>query len=94
VNDVLVVLDERLAVASPDLPRSLVKGFAAALMSAEADTVCGVGYRERCEARVNSRNGYRLRDWDTRTGSIELAIPKTALGQLLPGLVAATSETG
>jgi putative transposase len=49
VNDVLAVLDERLAVASPDLLRSLVKGFAEALMSAEADAVCGAGYRERSE---------------------------------------------
>jgi putative transposase len=84
VNDVLAVLDERLAVASPDLLRSLVKGFAEALMSAEADAVCGAGYRERSEGRVNSRNGYRTRDWDTRAGSIELAIPKLRSGSYFP----------
>lgn len=84
VNDVLAVLDERLAVASPDLLRSLVKGFAEALMSAEADAVCGAGYRERSEGRVNSRNGYRTRDWDTRAGSIDLAIPKLRSGSYFP----------
>ena len=84
VDDVLSVLDERLAVASPDLLRSLVKGFAEALMSAEADAVCGAGYRERSEGRVNSRNGYRPRDWDTRAGSIELAIPKLRSGTYFP----------
>jgi len=84
VNDVLAVLDDRLAAASPDLLRSLIKGFAEALMSAEADAACGAGYRERSDARVNSRNGYRLRDWDTRVGSIELAIPKLRTGTYFP----------
>ncbi len=37
VNDVSGWLDERLATASPDLLRAMVKQFAEALMSAEAD---------------------------------------------------------
>lgn len=84
VDDVLAVLDERLAAASPDLLRAMIKQFAEALMSAEADAVCGAGYRERSEQRVNSRNGYRRRDWDTRAGSIELAIPKLRTGSYFP----------
>ena len=84
VNDVSGWLDERLAVASPDLLRAMVKQFAEALMSAEADTVCGASYRERSEQRVNSRNGYRSRDWDTRVGSVELAIPKLRSGSYFP----------
>src|SRR5215207_10971425 len=84
VNDVSGWLDERLAVASPDLLRAMVKQFAEALMSAEADAACGAGYRERSEQRVNSRNGYRLRDWDTRVGSVELAIPKLRSGSYFP----------
>jgi putative transposase len=84
VNDVVGWLDERLAVASPDLLRTMVKQFAEALMAAEADAACGAGYRERSEVRVNSRNGYRLRDWDTRAGSIELAIPKLRSGSYFP----------
>jgi putative transposase len=84
VNDVSGWLDERLAAASPDLLRSMVKQFAETLMAAEADTVCGAGYRERSSERVNSRNGYRLRDWDTRAGSIELAIPKLRTGSYFP----------
>jgi transposase-like protein len=31
---------------------------------------------ERTPERVNRRNGYRERDWDTRVGTMELAIPK------------------
>ncbi len=56
--------------------RALVKDFAEALMSAEADALCGAGYGERTPERVNRRNGYRERDWDTRVGSIELAYAK------------------
>ena len=37
---------------------------------------------------MNTRNGYRRREWDTRAGTIELAIPKLRTGQLLPGLAA------
>jgi putative transposase len=84
VNDVSGWLDERLAAASPDLLRVMVKQFAETLMSAEADALCGAGYRERSEQRVNSRNGYRLRDWDTRVGSVELAIPKLRSGSYFP----------
>ena len=53
-------------------------------MSAEADAVCGAGYRERSEARVNSRNGYRRRDFDTRVGTIATAIPKLRSGSYFP----------
>src|SRR5438876_8961224 len=60
------------------------KEFAEALMSADADAVCGAGYGERSPERVNRRNGYRERDWDTRAGSIELAVPKLREGSYFP----------
>jgi transposase-like protein len=41
----------------------MVQTFAEALMSAEADTLCGAPYGARSEERVNSRNGYRTREW-------------------------------
>jgi hypothetical protein len=34
--------------------------------------------------RVNPRNGYRRREWDTRAGTIELAIPKLRQGSYHP----------
>ena len=58
--------------------------FAEALMSAEADGLCGASYGERSADRVNQRNGYRTRRWDTRVGSIELAIPKLRSGSYFP----------
>jgi transposase-like protein len=73
-------LRKQLEDASPDLLRAMVKEIAEALMSADADAVCGAGYGERSPERVNRRNGYRERDWDTRVRSIELAVPKLRVG--------------
>jgi putative transposase len=53
-------------------------------MSAEASALCNAGYGEVSAARVNSRNGYRSGDLDTRAGTIELAIPKLRHGSYFP----------
>jgi len=82
--DVSGWLRKELEEAHPDLLRTMVKEFAEALMSADADAVCGAGYGERSPERVNRRNGYRERDWDTRVGSIELALPKLREGSYFP----------
>jgi transposase-like protein len=59
---------EQLTQASPDLLRQMIQTFADALMSADADAVCGAGYGQRSTERTNTRNGYRHRGWDTRAG--------------------------
>ena len=82
--DVTGWLRKQLEEASPDLLRAMVKEMAEALMSADADAVCGADYGERSPERVNRRNGYRERDWDTRVGSIELALPKLREGSYFP----------
>ena len=78
------LLQEHLASASPDLLRDMIASFANAMMSAQADQLCGAGYGERTEMRTNRRNGYRPREWDTRAGTIELAIPKLRQGSFFP----------
>src|SRR5215213_7914406 len=75
---------EQLSQASPDLLRAMIQTFVEALMSADADAVCGAGYGQRSPDRSNTRNGYRRRGWDTRTGSIDLAIPKLREGSYFP----------
>jgi len=75
---------EQLSQASPDLLRSMIQTFAEALMSADADAVCGAAYAQRSTERTNTRNGYRRRGWDTRAGSIDLAIPKLREGTYFP----------
>src|SRR5215469_9622472 len=76
--------EETLASASPDLLREMIKGFAQRMMDAEVEQLCGAGYGEVTPERVNSRNGYRRRDWDTRAGTIELAVPKLRQGTYYP----------
>src|ERR687894_442993 len=78
------LLEQHLVSASPDLLREMIGLFANAMMSAQADRVCGAGYGERSGERVNRRNGYRSREWDTRAGTVELAIPKLRSGSYFP----------
>ena len=56
-------------------------------MGAEGDALCGAPYGERSPERVNSRNGYRARRWDTRAGTIELAVPRLRTGSYLPSFL-------
>jgi hypothetical protein len=82
--DLPAFMAEHLQRAEPDLLRSMLPTFVAALMSAEADAICGAPYGERSAERTNSRNGYRTRDFDTRTRSMEVAIPKLREGSYFP----------
>lgn len=77
-------LEDHLAQASPDLLREMLTTFINALLSADADAVCGASYRSVSEGRVNRRNGYRHRDFDTRAGTIDVAIPKLRAGSYFP----------
>ena len=61
---------DTLESASPDLLREMIRGFAQRTMDAEVEGVCGAGYGEVSSGRVNSRNGYRHREWDTRAGPL------------------------
>ena len=85
---------EQLSQASPDLLRNMIQTFAEALMSADADAVCGAGYGQRSPDRSNTRNGYRHRGWDTRAGSDRPGHPEAAGGQLLPGVAAGAAPAG
>ena len=67
-----------------DLLRTMVKRMAEALMDAEIDALCGASHGERHPERTNRRNGYRERNWDTRSGTIALALPKLREGSYFP----------
>jgi putative transposase len=77
-------LHEHLSNASPDLLRSLLTTFINTLMSAEADAVCGATYGQTSPERTNTRNGYRHREFDTRAGTLDVAIPKLRSGSYFP----------
>lgn len=82
--DLQQVLTERLTAAHPDVLRELLSMFIHTLMGAEADALCGAGYGERSGERTNQRNGYRHRDFDTRAGTLDVAIPKLRQGSYFP----------
>jgi putative transposase len=56
-------------------------------MEAEVAAKIGAGLGERSPERTTHRNGYRPREWDTRVGSIELAIPKLRQGSYFPSFL-------
>src|ERR1700726_4117132 len=78
------LLAERLTTTHPDVLRELLSTFIHTLMGAEADALCGAGYGERSAERTNQRNGYRHRQFDTRTGTLDLAIPRLRQGSYFP----------
>jgi len=78
------LLDQALLDASPDLMRHLLSTVINALLSAEADAVCGAEYGTPSPERVTQRNGYRHRELDTRTGTLDVAIPKLRQGSYFP----------
>ncbi len=70
--------------ADGDVLRELLSTMIHALMNAEVDALCGARHGERSAQRVNYRNGYRKRPFDTRLGTLELAIPRVRRGSYLP----------
>jgi transposase-like protein len=82
--DLARVPGDNPVAASPDLLRAMVQAFAEALMGADADALCGAPYGQPSAERVNYRNGYRQRRWDTRAGMIDLAIPRLRAGSYFP----------
>ena len=82
--DPLAFLRKTIEEGDPDLLRQMVRAFAETLMSAEASAAAGAAYGERSLERTTVRNGYRERRWDTRAGSIDLAIPKLRTGSYFP----------
>jgi putative transposase len=91
VSDIVPVpgesFEQTLTAASPDLLREMIRAFAQKMMDAEVEVACGAGYGEVSPDRVNSRNGYRPREWDTRAGTVELAIPKLRHGSYFPSFL-------
>src|SRR5712675_1745957 len=70
-----------------DLLREMV-GFAAQrLMELEVESLTGAAHGERSPDRINHRNGYRDRIWETRAGAVERRIPKLRKSSYFPGFL-------
>ena len=71
-----------------DVLREGVRLLAQAIMEAEVSELTGVAKGERNpEQRLTHRNGYRDRRWDTRVGTIDLAVPRVRDGSYFPSLL-------
>lgn len=82
--DALAWLRKQLDGDENDLLQEMVREFAQRLMAAEVDAITGAGWGQVSPERVNHRNGYRDRTFDTRVGTIDLAIPKLRRGSYFP----------
>ncbi len=68
-----------------DLLRTAVKVLAEALMEPEVTAKLGADRYDRTRERNGYRNGHRIRTWDSRAGTVELAVPKLRSGSSFPG---------
>src|SRR4249919_3532628 len=85
---VIETLRKASAGGDVDILREGIRVLAEAIMESEVSELTGVAKGERDpEHRLTHRNGYRERRWDTRVGSIDLAIPRVRDGSYFPSLL-------
>jgi len=86
--------DDRMALAQllekgsdSDLLREMIGYVAQRLMQLDVEGLVGAAHGERGESRENWRNGYRDREWHTRSGTVPLRIPKLRRGSYFPAFL-------
>src|SRR6476659_8936500 len=86
--------DDRMALieliekgADTDLVREMLAFAAERMMALEVEALTGAPAGVRSPERLNHRNGYRERAWETRAGRIDLAIPKLRKGSYFPAFL-------
>jgi hypothetical protein len=77
-----------------DMLRQMVQCMAQRPMDMDVESLCGAACDEKSAERLNSRNGFRDRSWETRTGTGALKIPKLRQGSDFPGLLAPHRRAG
>src|ERR1700694_3605574 len=70
-----------------DLRREMVAFGAQRLMELEVESLTGAAHGERSPDRINHRNGYRERIWETRAGAVERRIPKLRKSSYFPAFL-------
>ena len=86
-DDRMVLIELIEKGADGDLVRDLLAFAAERMMELEIQAKTGVPAGVRSPERLNHRNGYRERVWDTRAGRIDLAIPKLRKGSYFPAFL-------
>ncbi len=86
-DDRMALLELIEKTGDTDLVRDMLAFAAERLMDMEAEVLTGAPAGARSPDRLNQRNGYRERVWDTRAGRIGLAIPKLRKGSYFPSFL-------
>lgn len=78
---------KRLSSQHADVLREAVRTVVAELMEREVAELTGADRYERSDRRAAHHNGCRRRSWNTRLGSLELAIPRLRSGSDSPSFL-------
>jgi putative transposase len=81
------VLHKAQVAGDVDFLREGVRVLSQTLMELEVSLHLGAERHERTESHTGQRNGYRLRQWDTRVGTIDLHVPRVPDGGFIPSLL-------
>lgn len=80
-------IGKMLAEGNSDFLHGAITSLLREVMAVEVGQLVGAEPHERDEGRVNQRNGYRDRRYDTRVGTINLEIPRLRKGSYLPSFL-------
>src|SRR3954469_3315226 len=90
----MTMTDDRMALfaliaktADAALVREMLAFAAERLMAMQVEALTGAPAGVRSPERLNHRNGYRERAWETRAGRIDLAIPRLRKGSYFPSFL-------
>jgi len=86
-NDMMTLRTLLEKSSDTDLLREMIGFTAQRLMALEVEGLTGAAPGERSLERINQRNGYRDRVWETRAGTVELHIPKLRKGSYFPAFL-------
>ncbi len=86
-NDIVTLRTLLEKSSDADLLREMIGFTAQRLMALEMEGLKGAAPGERSPDRINQRNGYRDRVWETRAGTVELHIPKLRKGSYFPAFL-------
>jgi putative transposase len=86
-NDMMTLRTLLEQSSDTDLLREMIGFTAQRLMALEVEGLTGAAPGERSPERINQRNGYRDRVWETRAGTVELHIPKLRKGSYFPAFL-------
>lgn len=76
-----------LGEGNPDFLKQSLMALVDQIMAVEVEHLVGASKHKRTDARTNQRNGTRERRWDTRVGTIDVAIPKLRKGSYYPSFL-------